>query len=245
MGYSILFILYDFLARILKPYNSHNCTLHHKLSSKKSLMPSFKNKIRLYCCLSAFSAFIPLFLTAQVNKTKTPGAPEICQLLTIKEEFPEKDSNLDLYDRLIGSWTLKGIWYNKDGTKNEGGGEWHFQKIIGGRGVLDVIYGKNAHAYNYGTTLRCYDKSIKAWRISFMQPASGEFVNLIGRKTDDMIVHEGSVIVPKPGLNRWTFKEITGDSFHWTGEFSEDDGVTWVLEQEMYGKRLLAVIEKN
>jgi hypothetical protein len=70
-----------------------------------------------------------------------------------------------------------------------------------------------------------------------MQPSSGEFVNYIGRKVGDVIVHDGAATAPKPVRIRWSFKEITSDSFHWTGEFSEDDGKTWVLEQEMYAVR--------
>lgn len=69
-----------------------------------------------------------------------------------------------------------------------------------------------------------------------MQPASGEFVHLTGQKIEDRIVLEG-VEFRKGPLRRWSFTDITPNSFTWLGEVLNDDGVTWFLEQEMRGVR--------
>ena len=37
---------------------------------------------------------------------------------------------------------------------------------------------------------------------------------------------------------RWSFTEITPDSFHWIGEKSLDDGATWKKEIEMFARRV-------
>src|SRR6266540_316366 len=64
------------------------------------------------------------------------------------------------------------------------------------------------------------------WHISWMSPACSEYAHLIGRETDERIVQTGHG--PDPArLDRWTFSEITDDSFLWQGEVSDDDGKTW------------------
>jgi len=37
---------------------------------------------------------------------------------------------------------------------------------------------------------------------------------------------------------RWSFTEITPDSFHWTGERSLDGGATWQKQAEFFAKRV-------
>jgi hypothetical protein len=39
------------------------------------------------------------------------------------------------------------------------------------------------------------------------------------------------------GTVRWSFTEITPDSFRWTGERSRDDGKTWHLQADFRARR--------
>jgi hypothetical protein len=78
-----------------------------------------------------------------------------------------------------------------------------------------------------------------AWHIAWMQPASGEFVHLLGRKVGDWIVQEG-IGSDHRRRERWSFTDITPNSFLWLGEVSLDDSVTWSLEQEMRAIRRAA-----
>jgi hypothetical protein len=161
---------------------------------------------------------------------------DVFDLITASSPFPEHAEKLMLYGQFVGSWDIDGIWYQQDGARTTGKGHWHFDWILGGRGIQDVLFAAGAPVHQFGTTLRCSDSKIDAWHLAWMQPASGEFVYLLGRKVGDWIVGE-EVCSANGRRVRWSFKDITATSFHWLGEVSFDDGVTWFLEQEMRALR--------
>ncbi|HET7012210.1 MAG TPA: hypothetical protein VFI11_15655 [Anaerolineales bacterium] len=154
----------------------------------------------------------------------------VFDLLRADGPFPEHAARLATFGHFVGSWDIDGIWFQADGSRRTGRGEWHFAWILGGAGIQDVLFAAGGAPHQYGSTLRCYDKAIDAWHLAWMQPASGEFVNLIGRAVGDRIVCES---VDPPPRRRWSFTDITPDSFRWTGEVSYDEGASWFLEQEM------------
>lgn len=143
---------------------------------------------------------------------------------------------LMLYGRFVGSWDISGEWFTRDGGVRTATGAWHFAWVLGGMGVQDVLFATGASPADYGTTLRCYDPKSGLWRVSWMQPSSGEFATLIGRGRGPDVVQES---LPEPGqpLRRWSFVDITAGSFVWLGEVLLDDGATWFLEQRMVATR--------
>ncbi len=88
----------------------------------------------------------------------------------------------------------------------------------------------------YGTTLRVWDASIQAWRVTWINPVTGRRDELIGRRSGNDIVQIGTHLDGTP--IRWTFTEITPHSFHWIGESLLVDGKTWKLEGEFRAKRV-------
>ncbi|HLC05435.1 MAG TPA: hypothetical protein VJK02_20555 [Anaerolineales bacterium] len=148
----------------------------------------------------------------------------------------EDAAKLATFGQFVGSWDIQGIWYLPDGSCRTGKGEWHFDWILGGTGIQDVLFASGAPPSQFGSTFRCYDKAIDAWHLSWMQPASGEFVNLIGRQIGDRVVCESADSQPQ---RRWSFTEITPHAFRWLGEVSHDNGASWFLEQEMGAVRRL------
>jgi len=162
---------------------------------------------------------------------------DIFGMLAAPGPFDEYADKMMLFGRFVGSWDIDGTWYQQDGTRRLGKGEWHFDWILGGRGIQDVLFASGAPVHQIGTTLRCYDSVIDAWHLAWMQPASGEYVYLLARKVGDRIVGEEVNSPVTDRRVRWSFRDITPDSFLWLGEVTSDDGVTWFLEQEMRAVR--------
>ncbi len=88
----------------------------------------------------------------------------------------------------------------------------------------------------YGTTLRVWDPSIQAWRVTWINPVSGIHNELIGRRVGKDVVQIGTRRDGTP--IRWIFTDITPDSFRWLGEALEPDGKTWKLETEFRARRI-------
>lgn len=159
---------------------------------------------------------------------------------------PEIPESADAYGWLIGSWELECLHYAGASIPAPGiSGEIHFAWVLEGRAVQDVwIMPRRAErsagltqANNmYGTTLRVWDASIQAYRISWKNSVSGHREEQIGRRNGDEIVQLGA---RQDGtLTRWRFTEITADSFHWLGEALQPDGTTWRLEGEFRARRV-------
>ncbi len=150
-----------------------------------------------------------------------------------------------LYDQLIGSWDVDVFDYKPDGTRRVSGGEWHFAWVLEGRAVQDVLIVPPRGARRlreapgpgnrYGTTIRVYDPSRDAWNVTWFNPVAGIRGDLIGRRRGDSIVQEGQE--PDGEMFRWTFRDITDDSFRWVGEISTNVGATWHLTQELAARR--------
>jgi hypothetical protein len=158
---------------------------------------------------------------------------------------PEIPDSADLYGWLCGSWDLDVLHYSAVDVRDCAlKGEVHAGWVLEGRAVQDVWImpprsqrsAKPDTSMNmYGTTLRSWDPTVQAWRISWTNPVSGHHEELIGRWSGKDIVQLGTRA--DGTQTRWSFTEITADSFHWTGEALQTDGKTWRLEGEFRAKR--------
>ena len=68
------------------------------------------------------------------------------------------------------------------------------------------------------------------------QSAGDHHERQIGRRIGEDIVQIGNR--PDGTPTRWTFSEITANSFHWTGEALNPDGHTWRLEGDFRVTRM-------
>jgi hypothetical protein len=163
-------------------------------------------------------------------------------LLAASGRAPEIPEQADVYGWLIGSWDLDILHYA--GTKVDLKGEVHFAWVLEGRAVQDVWIMPRAadrtaalgKANNmFGMTLRVWDASIQGWRITWINPVSGHREEQIGRWSGADVMQIGCRFDGTP--TRWSYTEITADSFHWLGEALQADGKTWRLEGEFKGVR--------
>jgi hypothetical protein len=173
--------------------------------------------------------------------------PGVAALYTLAahERAPEIPDADDLYGWLIGSWELDVRHYRVDVTALGLKGEAHFFRVLEGRAVQDVWIMParcarhaplTAENNMYGTTLRIWDASIAAWRITYINPITGQRDELIGRRIGKDIVQLGTHQDGTP--IRWNFTAVTPNTFRWTGEALQPDGVTWRLEGEFIARRV-------
>jgi hypothetical protein len=150
---------------------------------------------------------------------------------------------LQLYGQFVGDWAADIIAHGPDGASHRATGEIHFGWVLEGRAVQDVwIIPRPAGAPAfpiagnwYGTTLRVYDPTIDAWRIYWIDPGRSAFRRQIGRQHGENIVQEGTT--DAGDFTRWSFSDITADSFHWRGEAKPSAATQWRLVVEVKAKR--------
>jgi len=163
--------------------------------------------------------------------------------LKAENRSPEIPESEDAYGWLVGSWQLDCRRYAGEPVHIRG--EAHFGWALEGRAIQDVwIMPSRAERTSlsdkkknmFGTTLRVWDSSIQAWRIYWRNPVHNHWEDQIGRWSGKEVVQIGTRANGTP--TRWSFTEITRDSFHWLGEALSADGRTWELEGEFFGKRI-------
>lgn len=145
---------------------------------------------------------------------------------------PDRADKMSLYGWLIGDWEMDGTVYLDDGTIYKQSGEIHFGWVLEGRAIQDVWILPGAF---HGTTLRVYDPGIDAWHILWSDPLKQYYTRQIGRARGRDILQEGQL--DDGTLIRWSFTEITPDSFRWRGERSHDNGESWHLQAEFFARR--------
>jgi hypothetical protein len=157
-------------------------------------------------------------------------------------EIPEP---ADCYGWLAGSWELEVRNYWGDVRALGLRAEAHFGWVLEGRAVQDVwvlparadrTAAADRSRNSYGTTLRVWDATLQAWRVTWVNPVTGARADLVGRWSGKDIVQIGARADGTP--IRWIFSEIAADSFRWTGESLGPDGSTWRLEGEFLARRV-------
>src|SRR5882672_4165312 len=145
----------------------------------------------------------------------------------------DRADKMGLYGWLIGDGEMDSVIHQDDGTKQSGRGEIHFGWVLEGRAIQDVWILPGVF---YGTTLRIYDPGIDAWHILWSDPLRQFHARQVGRAHGLDIVQEGTDATGVP--IRWTFTDITPNSFRWLGERSDDGGKTYWLQAEFLATRV-------
>ena len=157
---------------------------------------------------------------------------QLAPLLFSNGPAPDRADKMRLYGWLIGAWTMDAVMHAPNGEIHERRGEIGFAWVLEGRAIQDVWILPD---FFYGTTLRVYDPGIDAWHILWSDPLRQFYSQQIGRAHGPDIVQLGK---SDDGTDtRWSFTDITADSFRWLAEFSTDSGATWRLRAEFKCRR--------
>ena len=146
-----------------------------------------------------------------------------------------------LFGRLVGSWRADvRLLDEATGEWRESVAEWVFAYTLGGRAVQDVLVARDPERpevlAGHGSTVRVYDPTLGAWRVSWFGAAAGDFCTLVATPhRRDGIRQDGTQTDGRP--IRWNFSKITDASFEWDGWVSDDEGRTWWLEQHIDATR--------
>jgi hypothetical protein len=152
----------------------------------------------------------------------------------------------DFYGWLVGNWDLDIEFYGMDVSKFGWKGEAHFWWILDGLAMQDTWtlprWGEEKDPkkvkLSTGTSLRVWSAEKNAWLVTWLNPSSGVRDELVAQRVGNDLVqlghHQNGAII------RWSFREITKDSFHWLGEVLEADGQTWKLEAAFLARRRTA-----
>jgi hypothetical protein len=171
--------------------------------------------------------------------TKSHTSTAMITALQADGALAEHADKLMLFGRLVGSWDIEGRFFDKEGNiTKQGTGEWHFGWVLEGRVIQDVIISPpragrelGARSTAYDTAIRVYDPETDTWRVSVIAPIYGTTLQLTAREHDDEVWLEGPGPEGKP--IRWTFSEFSDDRVRWQGFVSNDDGATWVRDEEI------------
>lgn len=165
--------------------------------------------------------------------------------LVSSQRSPELAAVDDIFAFLIGSWELEAVLYETDGRTQRSKGELHASWVLEGRAIQDLfIFPRRADRASsvpargdrYATTIRTYDRALNAWRVNFINPAADETsAQLIARRRGQGIEMEGKLSAGMP--IRWRYQSITPTSFHYSAEKQGNDGKSWQLYLELFGKR--------
>jgi hypothetical protein len=159
--------------------------------------------------------------------------PTFLEALDAGGPAPDRADKMALYGWLIGRWEMDATVHADDGTVHTGQGTIHFGWVLEGRAIQDVWI---LPGFFHGTTLRVYDPNIDAWHILWSDPVKQLYTRQIGRARGNDIVQDGTA--DNGDAIRWSFTEITLDSFRWRGERSTDAGATWRLQAEFLVQRV-------
>ena len=165
-----------------------------------------------------------------------PTSSSLIAALHTSQPAADRAEKMKLYGWLVdrgGRWEMDTIVYGDDGTPQPGRGEIHFGWVLEGRGIQDVWILPGVF---HGTTLRVYDPALDAWHILWSDPLRQNYSRQLGRASGKDIVQEGHNSAGD--AVRWSFTEITPDSFRWIGERSQDQGETWRMDADFSARRL-------
>jgi hypothetical protein len=165
------------------------------------------------------------------------------RLLSAPGPTPDLAEKLHLFGQFVGRWEVNCTLYQPDGSRQTQTGEIHFAWVLDGRAIQDIWIAPACDDQlpfeEYGTTIRFYDATLDAWKVTWISPLNHRVATMTARLIGDEIVVAGvDTRFSPPRLFRWIFSYITATTFHWRNLMSEDGGHTWQAQEELDARRI-------
>lgn len=146
-----------------------------------------------------------------------------------------------LFGQFVGDWEIQECrLLGTDGTWKHLRGELHWRWILRGRAVQDVwtLYDRATGELVYeGTTVRLYVPATGAWTSTWISTGRAAARRFVGRLVGHEIVLDELAETGAPE-ERWTFFDITHDSFRWRSEERPTPNSNWRRTEEMRIQRV-------
>jgi hypothetical protein len=177
-----------------------------------------------------------------VNGMATAGAADprhdIFGVLPAPGPNPALGHHADLFGRFVGTWDADYAFIQPDGSARQQRGEVLFGWVMNGYAIQDIFlsYPDSAGGERKMVGgLRYVDPRTDRWTVMFVAPSFNAAIRMEGGAEGDRIVLRGR---DADGVElRWSFNDITADSFIWRGETSHDGGRTWRMDEEHHMRR--------
>lgn len=153
---------------------------------------------------------------------------------------------LQPYSMFIGSWEFDWIGLKDDGSTWTVPGEWHFSWILEGRAIQDnwICPKRNLRSLGkypdgeYGTTIRYYDFKEDCIKVLWIGPILSNLSIFRVFHGKDQITQNEIMVSDDSKISRWIYKDIKETSFKWEAYISNDNRKTWIMNQQVYAKRV-------
>src|SRR5438874_178732 len=169
---------------------------------------------------------------ADEARTGAAGAPPrrgMVAVLPALGPHPSLGHHADLFGRFVGAWDADYSFIAEDGSVRHSRGEVLFGWILDGYALQDIFLGYPKPGSNEErrmvTGVRFVDPKTDKWTVMFAAPSFAAAIRMEGGAEGDRIVLRGHD--DHGAEQRWSFNDITPNSFIWRGETSHDGGKTW------------------
>ena len=149
--------------------------------------------------------------------------------------------------RLIGEWSMTSETRQEDGSWSASEGQiadWNFFYTLDGQAIQDVwvappraVEVEDATKRQIGSNIRIYWPEKKQWEMVWVAPRWGYVMSFTATSDDEKVVMLTKEKTPQGHDQRITFFNMTGDTFDWEMERSDDNGETWNAVFRLHGAR--------
>lgn len=150
---------------------------------------------------------------------------------------------LTLFGQLVGDWEFESERYFPGGRVSQRTGEIHFGWILNGTAIQDVWIARlvkpmlGVPSTSFGTTIRFYDPTIDAWRITWITPIASLVQSFVARPAGDDIILNGKTPDGQHS-ERWVISVKDSHTCEWQSFESRDNELTWQLIHKLAAHRV-------